>query len=69
MNYLFVKAIKANITLDWLFAVPLYNFMKGVSLPYMEPQYELESIKFLKGFPRLPRGLVSEFNVYNYSLN
>ena len=58
MNSLCYKAIKADITVDWLFVWPLYNFMKAVSSPYMEPLYKLESIVFPKDTPRLSRGLV-----------
>ena len=63
VNSLCRKAIEVGITVDWLFVWPLYNFMKAVSSPYMEPQYKLESIVFLKHLPRLSSGLVFEFKV------
>ena len=43
------EAIKAGTSepcWDWLYVLPLYHFMKGISEPFMDLQYNLKDIQF-----------------------
>ena len=50
--------------MDWLFVLPLYHFMDGISEPFMPPEYDPEKIVFhtraTEADWRLPQGLVSK---------
>lgn len=56
------KAGTKEANSDWLFVLPLYHFMDGISEPFMTPKYDPETILFYTRFSefewRLPQGLV-----------
>ena len=57
--------------MDWLFVLPFYHFMKGISEPFMTPEYDPEMIVFdnkLEINRKLQPGLVSKLkeSVYIY---
>ena len=60
------QAAKAGIkdaNVDWLFILPLYHFMDGISDPFMPPEYDPERILFHTRITEidwtLPQGLAS----------
>lgn len=60
------QAAKAGIkdaTMDWLFILPLYHFMDGISDPFMPPEYDPKRILFHTRITEidwtLPQGLAS----------
>ena len=50
---------------DWLFVLPFYHFMRGISKPFMIPEYDPENIVFFNELDwELSQGLVLE-NAHN----
>ena len=59
------KAGTKDANMDWLFVLPLYHFMDGISDPFMPPEYDPEKIQFhtraMEINWRLPQGLEAQF--------